>query len=67
VLGTCSWNPNFGTTGSPSDYTLSNAPNTQFNFGKTNNTISNAGRSPAMTVPVVPETIPTYSYSNSQF
>jgi hypothetical protein len=67
VLGTCSWNPNFGTTGNPSDYTLSSGPNSDFNVTYTNNTISTAGRSSQPTPPSIPETLPTYSYGNTSF
>jgi hypothetical protein len=67
VLGTCSWNPGFGTTGNPSDYLLSSSPNSQFNYNSTNTTINTAGRTGQPTPPTVPETLPTYSYGNSSF
>ncbi|HWY56986.1 MAG TPA: right-handed parallel beta-helix repeat-containing protein [Terriglobales bacterium] len=66
--GTCSWNPNFGTTGKPSDYHLLNPPpNNPFSVSKTNDTIANAGRTSTGTAPIVPATFPNYSYSNTQF
>jgi hypothetical protein len=67
-LGTCSWNPGFGTTGSPSDYHLSAGPPTNpFSVTFTNTTISSAGRTGQPTPATIPETLPTYSYSNSSF
>ncbi|MGD0269403.1 MAG: hypothetical protein ABSB14_10095 [Candidatus Sulfotelmatobacter sp.] len=68
-LGTCSWNPNFGTTGNPSDYiiTSTNPPPAQFNYNATNSTINSAGRTGQPTPAVIPETLPTYSYTNTQF
>jgi hypothetical protein len=65
--GTCSWNPNFGTTGNPSDYLLNTPPPTPFNILLTNDTINHAGRTSGAAVSTVPATFPTYSYSNTQF
>ncbi len=63
--GTCSWNPNFGTTGNPSDYLLNSGPPTSFEITKTNDTINNAGRTGNFaTPPVVPATFPTYTYTS---
>jgi hypothetical protein len=64
-IGLCNWNPGFGTTGKPADYLLnSNPTNTPFSYSYTNNAISNAGRTNQPTPPVVPETLPTYSYTS---
>ncbi|HVT59714.1 MAG TPA: right-handed parallel beta-helix repeat-containing protein [Thermoanaerobaculia bacterium] len=63
--GTCSWNPNFGTSGNPSDYLLTGGPPTQFNSVYTNDTINNAGRtSGPHALASVPATFPTYTYSS---
>jgi hypothetical protein len=59
-LGVCNYNPNFGTTGNPSDYLLSTAPPTSFNISLTNDTINNAGRTSGPMVASVPATFPTY-------
>jgi hypothetical protein len=63
-------NPNFGSTGMPSDYMLSGPPfsGSNFNYSQTNATIQQAGRNnPVIIPPSVPETFPTYTYSNSDF
>jgi hypothetical protein len=65
VKGTCSFNPSFGTTGSPSDYTLSSSPNADFQITNTNNTISEAGRQSESTIPTIPATFPTYKFPTS--
>jgi hypothetical protein len=62
--GTCSWNPNFGTTGDPSDYLLASGPPTPFVITYTNDTIRNAGRTAGPhQLPAVPPTFPTYTYT----
>ena len=62
MSGTCSWNPNFGTTGKPSDYLLNSGPPTPFQITKTNDTINNAGRTGTVsTPPRVRDTFPTYT------
>ena len=62
MSGTCSWNPNFGTTGKPSDYLLNSGPPTPFQITKTNDTINNAGRTGTFgTPPRVLNTFPTYT------
>jgi hypothetical protein len=67
-VGTCSWNPGFGTTGNPSDYTLTaGPPSNPFSYTATNSTITSAGRTGQPTPATIPETLPTYSYTNSQF
>jgi hypothetical protein len=67
VLGTCSWNPMFGTTGAPGDYHISNTnlPPTDPPFvpGDTNTTITSAGRTGQPTPSVIPETLPTYHFT----
>jgi len=63
--GTCSWNPQFGTSGKPTDYLLNSGPPTPFQFTNTNDTIENAGRTgtfPAL--PGVPATFPTYAFTS---
>ncbi len=66
-VGLC-WNPGFGTTGNPSDYDItSNPTNTPFSYSYTNSTITSAGRTGQPTPATIPETLPTYSYTNSQF
>lgn len=66
--GTCSWNPGFGTTGAPSDYTLSSNPTgTPFSYTYTNTAISSAGRTGQPTPATIPGTLPTYSYGNTAF
>jgi hypothetical protein len=64
-MGTCSWNPTFGTSGAPSDYLLSSGPPTPFDYRPTNNAINAAGRtSGAHSLPTpVPATFPTYVYT----
>jgi len=63
--GTCSWNPNFKTTGSPNDYLLTSGPPTPFQISKTNDTIKNAGRTGTFGAPPgVPATFPTYTYAS---
>jgi len=63
--GTCSWNPDFGTTGKPSDYLLNSGPPTPFQFSATNDTIENAGRTGAVgTPPAVPATFPTHVFAS---
>lgn len=67
ILGTCSWNPGFQTTGNPSDYLLSSGPNSEFNYSNgsgTNYTINNAGRTGQPTPPAIPETLPTYHFTS---
>jgi hypothetical protein len=62
--GTATVNPGFGNSGLPADYQLSLAPVSGFNFAATNDTIQNAGRSnPVIVPPMVPETYPTYSFT----
>jgi hypothetical protein len=66
-LGLC-WNPGFGTTGDPSDYSLtSNPTNTPFSYTYTNTAITSAGRTGQPTPATIPETLPYYSYGNSDF
>jgi hypothetical protein len=66
-IGLC-WNPNFGTSGSPGDYDISSNPtNTPFSYSYTHNTIHYAGRTGQPNPATIPETLPTYSYTNSQF
>ncbi len=66
--GTGTVNPGFGTSGQATDYLLSNAPVSGFNYTLTNDTINNAGRSnPLIMPPTVPGTFPTYSYSDNNF
>jgi hypothetical protein len=62
-LGYCSYNPNFGTTGNPSDYLLSVSPPTLFNITLTNDTINNAGRTSGPAVVSIPATFPTYTFT----
>jgi len=66
IGGTCSWNPNFGTTGKKTDYLLnSGPPTTPFDITKTNDTINNAGRTGTFgTPPGAPATFPTYTYAS---
>jgi hypothetical protein len=65
LAGTASVNPGFGSSGQPTDFLLSNAPVSGFDFNATDDTINNAGRNnPLLTAPTVPETYPTYYYSN---
>ena len=60
--------PGFGHSGQPSDFLLSKSPIAGFDYTKTNDTIHNAGRiNPSITVPAVPATFPTYSYSVNDF
>ena len=64
VTGTATVNPGFGTSGLPTDYQLSSSPIAGFSFTNTNDTILQAGRSsPAIVPPNVPETYPTYSFT----
>lgn len=66
--GTVTVDPGFRNTGQPSDYLLSSSPVPGFDYTKTNDTIHNAGRiNPQITVPRVPATFPTYSYSGADF
>ena len=68
VGGTVSVNPGFGNTGQPSDFLLSSAPVSGFDFSLTNDTINNAGRNnPVIQPPVVPPTFPTYAYPSDMF
>jgi hypothetical protein len=63
--GTCGWNPNFGTTGKPSDYLLtSGPPGTPFNITLTNNTINTAGRTSGAAAVAVSATFPTYVFTS---
>jgi hypothetical protein len=65
LSGTASVNPGFGNTGQPADFLLSSSPISGFDYTLTDNTINNAGRNnPLITAPTVPETFPTYYYSN---
>jgi len=64
-IGRCDWNPNFGTTGNPSDYLLSGGPGTGFDYTKTNDTINHAGRTGTFGAPpAVGATFPTYTFSS---
>jgi hypothetical protein len=63
--GTCLFNPEFGTTGNPSDYTLSSSPNAKFQITYTNDTISEAGRQTESAIPNIPATFPTYKFPTS--
>lgn len=59
------WNPNFGTSGNPSDYLLKKAPPIEgFNIIETNATIQNAGRTSGAAPVTVPATFPTYKYTS---
>jgi hypothetical protein len=63
--GTATVNPGFGDTGNATDFELASSPIAGFNPTATNNTIHDAGRNdPLITVPTVPDTYPTYTYSN---
>jgi hypothetical protein len=65
LTGSASINPNFGNTGQGSDFLLTNAPLPGFNSAETNDTINQAGRNnPLINVPPVPDTLPTYIYTN---
>ena len=62
--GTATVNPKFGTSGLPTDYQLSSSPVAGFSITNTNDTILQAGRSsPVIVPPAVPETYPTYSFT----
>lgn len=62
---TVTWNPNFGTTGKPSDYLLSSKPPISgFDITKTNDTIKNAGRTSGTAPVSIPATFPTYIYAS---
>ncbi len=64
ISGTAIVNPGFGTSGLPTDYQLSSSPIAGFSFTNTNDTIHQAGRSsPVIVPPTVPETYPTYSFT----
>jgi hypothetical protein len=66
--GTATVDPGFGDTGEPTDYLLSHSPVAGFNYIQTNNTINNAGRNnPVIMPPTVPDTYPTYYYSNTNY
>jgi hypothetical protein len=57
-----------GPPANPSDYTLnSNPTSTPFNYVLTNTTISSAGHTGQPTPATIPETLPTYSFTNTQF
>jgi hypothetical protein len=61
---TANVNPGFGTSGLPTDYQLSTSPVAGFNSFNTNETIFNAGRNnPVIVPPTVPETYPTYAFT----
>ncbi len=63
--GTVTVNPNFGSSGQPSDFRLSKNPIPGFDFTKTNDTIDHAGRvHSTITIPPVPATFPTYSFTS---
>jgi hypothetical protein len=66
--GTVTVDPGFHNTGQPSDFMLSRSPVPGFDYTKTNDTIQHAGRvNPSITVPKVPDTFPTYSFSAADF
>jgi uncharacterized protein (TIGR03437 family) len=57
-------NPGFGDSGLPLDYQLLSSPLPGFSVSNTNDTVLNAGRNiPVIFIPSVPETYPTYSYT----
>jgi hypothetical protein len=63
--GVVTIDPKFGHTGKPTDFLLSSNLVSGFDYTKTNDTILHAGRNnPVITVPPVPETFPTYSYTS---
>jgi hypothetical protein len=65
VQGTANVNPGFGNSGEATDFLLSSTPIAGFDYTQTNDTIHNAGRvNPVITPPNVPDTFPTYYYSN---
>lgn len=68
VNGLCSYNPNFGTSGNPSDYLLTSttAPprTTGFDYTLTNDAIDNAGRTSGPAVAAIPATFPTYVFTS---
>ncbi len=65
TAGIVTVNPNFGSTGKPSDYELSKNPVAGFDYTKTNDTIRNAGRNnPVIVPPKIPGTFPTYTYKD---
>jgi hypothetical protein len=62
--GTVSVDPGFGNTGLSSDFSLSEAPVSGFDYTQTNDTIKTAGRTnPLIQPPTVPPTFPTYDYT----
>ena len=63
--GTAKVDPGFGSSGQPSDFLLAGNPVSGFDYTQTNDTINNAGRQdPQIMPPTVPDTFPTYYYSN---
>ncbi|MGH9498802.1 MAG: hypothetical protein ACRD3L_06630, partial [Terriglobales bacterium] len=63
--GTAKVDPGFGNSGQATDFLLSSTPISGFDYTLTNDTINNAGRTdPVITPPPVPDTFPTYYYSD---
>jgi hypothetical protein len=66
--GTATVDPGFGDSGQPSDFLLSTSPIIGFDYLLTDETINSAGRNnPLIMPPTVPDTFPTYDYSNTNY